>query len=243
MSARLLARAAYAIGLTLWVVFALVVGQLIASVAVSALPLTTNDSVLATLMAASGYTLGLALALGVPALFTRKFVSWETVGLGRLPSLGDSGLGILSVLPYYILSGAIIWFGMEVIKVIDPAVGQQIPFQNLSLQIEYVVAFITLVIMAPFAEELLFRGYFLGRMSDKIGKWLAVFVTALVFGLMHLIGVSESGIVLQWGAAGDTFAMGLIAGLLRTFTGSIWAGVVLHGVKNAIAFYFLFIFR
>ena len=103
------------------------------------------------------------------------------------------------------------------------------------------VAFITLVVLAPLAEELLFRGYFLGKTSEKIGKWLAVIVTALVFGFMHLLAPTESGIVLQWGAAADTFAMGLTAGILRTLTGSIWAGVILHSIKNGIAYYFLFI--
>lgn len=243
MLAKLSGNIAYSIGLILWVVFALFMGQLLASAIVLNLGLSANESVLATILAALGYTFGLALAIGVPVLLTRKPISKETLGISRFPLISDSGLGILAVLPYYILSAAILWIGMDVLNVIDPEVGQQIPFQNLMLQIEFIVAFITLVIMAPFAEELLFRGYFLGRLSEKIGKWVAVVVTAVVFGLMHLIGTNETGVVLQWSAAADTFAMGLAAGSLRAFTGSIWAGVVLHAVKNGIAFYFLFIFR
>lgn len=241
MSAKLLGKAAYTVGLTIWVVFSLVVGQSLASLIIGLLPASLNGSVAVTILAALGYLLGLALALGVPALMSRAFVSKSTLGFDRLPSLGDIGLGIVSVLPYYIISGAVLWFGVQILKVIDPTVGQQIPFDNLQLQVEYFVAFITLVVLAPFAEELLFRGYFFGRLSGKIGKWLAVIVTALVFGSMHLIGFDDNGIVLQWGAAADTFAMGLVAGSLRAFTGSIWAGVILHAVKNSIAFYFLFI--
>ncbi len=244
MSAKSLAkRSLYALGLTVWVVFSLFVGQALAAIIVFSLPQASNDSVVATILAALGYILALALALCVPALATRKFASKETLGIGRLPLVSDIGLGTLAVLPYYITSGIILWFGMEVLKVVDPNVGQQIPFQNLTLQIEFIVAFITLVVMAPFAEELLFRGYFLGRMKEKTGKWVAVFVTALVFGLMHLLSFTDTGLVLQWSAAADTFAMGLVAGLLRVFTGSIWAGVVLHAIKNGIAFYFLFIYR
>lgn len=240
MSARLLGKAAYAAGLALWVVFSLVVGQLLAGVATLILP-GANDAVLTTVLAALGYAFGLGLALGVPVLITRKKTSKRTLGFDRLPSWSDIGLGIAAMVPYYILSGIILWFGTEVLKVIHPEIGQQIPFENLSLRIEYFVAFITLVVMAPLAEELLFRGYLLGRLNEHIGKWLAVVVAGAVFGLMHLIGFDDNGLVLQWGAAADTFAMGLVAGTLRQLSGSIWAGVLLHAIKNGIAYYFLFI--
>ena len=241
MLAKSLGKAAYAVGLTLWVVFSLFVGQALASIIVISFPSEGNQAVVATLMAALGYALGLGLALGVPPLASRKLVSKETLGLHRLPTVADVGIGIMSILPYLVLSGIVLWFGMEVLNIINPEVGQQIPFQNLSLRIEYVVAFITLVIMAPLAEEILFRGYFLGRLSEKTGKWVAMLITALVFGLMHLPAFSETGIVLQWSAAIDTFAMGLVVGALRNLSGSIWAGVVLHALKNGVAFYFLFI--
>ena len=241
MLAKSLGKAAYAVGLTLWVVFSLFVGQALASIIVISFPSEGNQAVVATLMAALGYALGLGLALGVPPLASRKLVSKETLGLHRLPTVADVGIGIMSILPYLVLSGIVLWFGMEVLNIINPEVGQQIPFQNLSLRIEYVVAFITLVIMAPLAEEILFRGYFLGRLSEKTGKWVAMLITALVFGLMHLPAFSETGIVLQWSAAIDTFAMGIVVGALRNLSGSIWAGVVLHALKNGVAFYFLFI--
>ncbi len=241
MSANLLGKAVYAVGLTLWVVFALFLGQALAALVVFNLPFQSNESVLTTIVAAVGYGLGLLLAIGVPALATRKWATKKTLGIERLPSWSDIGLGILSLLPYYIVSGTVLYLGLEVFKVIDPEVGQQIAFDNLSLRIEYVVAFITLVILAPLAEELLFRGYFLGRMTERTGKWVALFVTAIAFGAMHLFGYSETGLVLQWGAAADTFAMGLTAGILRLLSGSIWAGVLLHSIKNCIAYYFLFI--
>ena len=236
-------RISYGFGLTLWVVFALLCGQVIASVVVyGLLPEDLNTALQGTVGAALGYIFALALAIGIPALIWKKRASNRTLGFDRWPSWSDIGFGLLAVLPYYMLSAAIVWVGMDVFKVIDPNVGQQIGFDNLTMRIEFILVFITLVIMAPLAEELLFRGYFLGRMSERTGKWSAVLVTSVAFGLMHLVGLSESGaIVLQWGAAADTFAMGLTAGALRTFTGSIWAGVLLHGLKNAVAYYFLFI--
>jgi membrane protease YdiL (CAAX protease family) len=232
----------YAAGLTLWVVTAFVVGQTLAALIMSGIGQGLNDSVEMTIMAALGYILALGITLGVPVALFRIKVSKAVLGISRLPSWTDIGLSILAVLPYYIVSGMLVYVGIEVLQVIDPEVGQDIPFKNLSVRIEYIVAFITLVVMAPLAEELMFRGYFLGRLQEKTGKWAAVLVTAVLFGLMHVIGVSEGGgVVLQWGAAVDTFAMGLIAGGLRVVSGSIWAGVLLHSIKNGIAFYFLFI--
>lgn len=241
MSANLLGKAAYVVGLSLWVVFALFIGQALAVLILSLF--TQQDTAMSmTVLAALGYVLGLALALGVPAILWKKRIDWKTIGIGRSLSWSDIGLGILGFLPYILVSAAIVWVGTELLHVIDPDVGQDIPFQDLSGQLEYLVAFLTLVVMAPLAEELLFRGYFLGRMSERVNKWLAVVVTAGVFGLMHLLGGGENGLVLQWGAAADTFAIGLVLGSLRIITGSIWAGVILHALKNAIAYYFLFIF-
>lgn len=243
MSVRSSAKTAlYAFGLTLWVVAAFIVGQTAAALAVGQLGGSLNASVQTTLLAALGYVLALGIAIGVPAVIFKKLPTRLILGVWRLPSWSDIGLSILAVLPYYVISGLMLYVGMEVLQVIDPHVGQDVPFKDLSLRIEYFVAFITLVVLAPLAEELMFRGYFLGKLQDRTGKWLAVVVTAVVFGLMHLLGIADDGsVALQWGATADTFAMGLVAGGLRVVTGSIWAGALLHSIKNAIAFYFLFI--
>jgi membrane protease YdiL (CAAX protease family) len=241
MSSNLLGKGGYTLGLAVWVVVALFIGQALALLVIT--QFTKQDTaVTMTVLAALGYILGRMLALGVPVIIWKKRIAARALGVDRSVTWSDISLGILGFLPYILVSAAIVWLGTDVAKVIDPEVGQDIPFQNLSGQVEYFVAFFTLVIMAPLAEELLFRGYFLGRLSVRVNRWLAVFVTAFVFGLMHLLGGSDAGIVLQWGAAADTFAVGLVLGSLRIITGSIWAGVILHALKNGIAFYFLFIF-
>jgi membrane protease YdiL (CAAX protease family) len=50
-----------------------------------------------------------------------------------------------------------------------------------------------------------------------------------------------AGASLQWNVAADTFALSLVLCTLRQITGNIWAGVLLHMIKNGIAYYFLFI--
>lgn len=46
------------------------------------------------------------------------------------------------------------------------------------------VSFVTTAILAPIAEELMFRGVILRRLS-KISQSFAIFMSALIFGLMH----------------------------------------------------------
>lgn len=216
-------------------------GQTIAGVMLLNISISTNQNIQTTIGAALGYCIALVIAIGLKPLITKQKPDKKTLGISRLPSWMDIGLGILSVLPYYLLAGVVVWLGISVLKVIDPSVGQQIAFTSVYARIDYAVAFITFVVLAPLAEELLFRGYLLGGLSEKGSRWLAVIVTAVVFGLLHAPGFTESGIVWQWGAAADTFALGIIAGSLRVVTKNIWAGVILHAIKNAVAFYFLFI--
>lgn len=230
------------VGLTLWAVISLIVGQTIAGVILLNITLSTNQNIQTTIGAALGYGIALMIAIGLKPLITQKKPDVKVLGINRLPSWFDIGLGVLSVLPYYLLAGVAVWFGTSVLHVIDPSVGQEIAFTNVYNRIDYAVAFVTFVVFAPLAEELLFRGYLLGNLSEKGSSWLAVVVTALVFGSLHAPGFTESGIVWQWGAAADTFALAIAAGCLRLLTKSIWAGVVLHALKNAIAFYFLFVF-
>ena len=93
------------------------------------------------------------------------------------------------------------------------------------------LAFLTLVVIAPIAEEMLFRGFFYGGLRRSFGIILSSLLVSVVFGALHM----------QWNVGVNVFALSLVLCGLRELTGGIWAGVVLHMVKNAIAFYGLFI--
>lgn len=241
MSVNYLAKAAQSAGLCIWVVAGVLLGQIIAALIIAYLPNGLSNTVESTYTAALGYALAILIIIGIPAFVGKKNLNWKLFGLHRLPLWSDIGLGILALLPYFLLASAVLWLGTDIFKLIDPGVGQQITFTNLYSRSEYILAFITLVVVAPFAEELLFRGYFQGVVTKKTGKIVGVLVTAMVFGLLHLPGFTSDGVQWQWGVVADTFSLGLIVGVLRLLTGSIWSGVILHALKNAIAYYFLFI--
>ena len=108
---------------------------------------------------------------------------------------------------------------------------QQVGFQDISQPLEYVAAFIALVILPPVAEELLFRGYLFGRIRERAGFWLTTAVVSIVFGLVHL----------QWNVGIDVAVLSVFLCYLRERTGSVWSSIALHAVKNSVAYFFLFI--
>lgn len=82
------------------------------------------------------------------------------------------------------------------------------------------------VIVAPIAEESLFRGVLLPWLMKWTSPTTAVFVSAAIFGIGHLFyGVSVL----------IPFVYGLALGFIRLRTGHLRASMLLHGVLNASA--------
>jgi membrane protease YdiL (CAAX protease family) len=88
----------------------------------------------------------------------------------------------------------------------------------------YAASFIALAFVGPFVEELEFRG--LGyTLLERYGRWVAIGIVGVVFGLSHglIQGLPELvlfGCALAW---------------LRARTDSVYPGVVLHSLFNGIA--------
>ena len=132
---------------------------------------------------------------------------------------------------YFLASALLIFLTTQLLPGFDVEQVQEIGFDNIAQRHEYLMAFITLVIIAPVAEEALFRGYLYGHLRARIPIWLAMVITSAVFGAVHG----------QLNVAIDTFALSMIMCSLREVTGSIWAGILLHMLKNGLAFYLLFV--
>ena len=89
--------------------------------------------------------------------------------------------------------------------------------------------YLTLGILAPVAEELVFRGAILRSLMDYFNHrlpWIPIVASALLFGAVH-------GNMAQFANA---FTMGLLLGWLYYRTHSIVPGVVLHWVNNTVAY-------
>lgn len=89
------------------------------------------------------------------------------------------------------------------------------------------------VVLAPFAEEIFFRGFLFTGIGNRYGYgWGAVF-SALIFAIAHLM---------QPGAFLPIFLLGLLLAWLYTKTGSIWACIITHSVYNSLALVFMLIY-
>ena len=89
--------------------------------------------------------------------------------------------------------------------------------------------YVALGLMAPIAEELVFRGAIQRVLQEALGKrnrWIAIVVPALIFGIIHFNLVQ--GI--------HAFVIGLLLGWIYSSTGSILPGFVLHWVNNTVAY-------
>lgn len=192
---------------------------------------TASDPVFNTVLAAVVYSFTLAITLGVPWLLKRRMTSKRELGIDRLPDWIDIMLAPAGAIIYLLGAGLLVGIFMKLFPQIDYEQAQDIGFKDLSGYWQYLLAFVTLVVIAPIAEEVLFRGYLYGKLRKHVSLWLAMLLTSVLFGAAHG----------QWNVAIDTFALSIVLCSLREVTGSIWAGTLLHMLKNGLAFYVLFI--
>lgn len=191
-----------------------------------------NQIIFNTVFASIIYCMTILIMIGVPLLLKNKRTAMEDLGFSRLPVWSDILLTPISVVSYFIVSVCLIMFIKQLFPDFDVNHAQDTGFTNLGQSYEYLLAFITLVVIAPIAEETIFRGYLYGKLKKTVPIWAAVILTSLVFGMVHG----------EWNLAVDTFALSIVLCLLCELTGSIWASILLHMSKNFIAYFALFIY-
>lgn len=78
-------------------------------------------------------------------------------------------------------------------------------------------------ILAPFAEEIAFRGLFYGWLRQRMGFGAAAMVSASVFAVLHGVAVLIPALML----------VGLALAWIAERSGSIWPAIVAHGAFNS----------
>lgn len=190
-----------------------------------------NDNIVNASLAVVLYVLTLVIVIGVPHIVKKRTTSMEQLGVTRRLSWLDIGMTPVGLVVYFILTSVLAFLATTFVPGFDISQAQDTGFTQLTLRHEYIVAFLTLVVLAPIAEELLFRGYLFGKLRQHVPIWVAIIATSILFGLIHG----------AWNLAIDTFALSIVLCILRVTTGSLWAPILLHMTKNGIAFYLLFI--
>jgi membrane protease YdiL (CAAX protease family) len=191
-----------------------------------------RPAIVQTVIATLIYMLTIGIAIAGPYLLKRKATtSLDDLGLNRLLSWVDIGLAPLTFIFYTVAAGVILALVSSAIPGFPVDQTQDVGFKAFGSRADNLLAFGTLVILAPLAEETLFRGYLYGKLKKYVPTLVAALVTSLLFGIAHF----------QWNVGIDVFILSLFLCGLRSLTGSIWAGVLVHMIKNGIAYYLIFI--
>jgi membrane protease YdiL (CAAX protease family) len=153
----------------------------------------------------------------------------QDVGLGLRPRelwgiLGGMGLQIAVAL---LLSPIAIWLDAE---------NQQQAVADVAEQTSdaagVVLLFVSFVVVAPIAEEVLFRGVILRSLLPRLGVVGAVVVQALVFAGLHWDPSRPEVIIPVIGLV----VVGLVFGFLAAKRGSLGLPIMLHAGVNLLAY-------
>lgn len=193
-----------------------------------------NDTLIQALYSLASYALTIVILFFLPKIFHKSWkVTLKDLGLLELPTFTDIGLAIVGLVVYFIYAAILSAIFAAIFPWFDANQTQNTGFNNMLFGPEAYIALTILVLVAPIAEEIIFRGFLYGKLRSVLStkaKVVAILLTSLVFGFMHG----------QWNVAINVFAMSMVLCFMREITGTIYAGVILHIIKNAIAFYLIY---
>lgn len=157
-------------------------------------------------------------------------LDFKSIGFGKF-KLDYLKVALLAFAVYLPLS-IVFLMGMSQLLPINVDEAQEVGFENL-VGIEMILTFLLLVIITPFAEELLFRGLIFTGFRNKLPFWAAAVTVSALFAVAHW----------QANVALDVFVMSLISCYIREKSGSLWPSIFLHVFKNGLAFILLFVVK
>lgn len=183
---------------------------------------------------------GILTILGLSWFMRARQISLKEIGLGRGIRKGDVAPALQVFVVYFVVLIAATALLQALIPSLDIDQEQQLGFESVTSGPQLILVFASLVIMPAIVEEIMIRGFLYSGLRKKLKKVTAALVASVIFGFAHLqLGLGASPL---WIAAVDTTILSLFLIYLRERTGSLWAGMLVHGLKNGLAFLFLFVF-
>lgn len=168
-------------------------------------------------------------------LMTLKDVGWRRFRAMNI-AYALSGFAV-----YFIAYLALANIASKIIPDLNVNQQQDVGFSNVTGFLGLAATFISLVILPPLVEETLFRGFLFTTFRRRMKFVWATLLTSLLFAMPHLLESQGGGLL--WIGAIDTFTLSLVLCTLREKTGSLWSGVLVHALKNGVAFLSLYIYH
>lgn len=134
-----------------------------------------------------------------------------------------AGFSVEGFNPNIILSGTVWVIAAQI--VLEPLMAMLPSIENAGVGRGF-WACVTAVVLAPVFEEILCRGLVLEAVRRRWGDVVAVLISALFFGLVHV----------EPSTALAGFVVGGIFGTIYIRTHSLFSTIILHSINNAFAF-------
>lgn len=142
---------------------------------------------------------------------------------------------VLKFIPAYLVYFAVLMIVLSLIAKYAPQINldqpQDVGFEPTGDPFELYLIFVSLVLIPPVLEELVFRGFMFNGMRRRLGNIGAAVLSSLLFAVAHF----------QLNVGIDTFILGLASAWLFVKTKSIWPSIALHAFKNGVAFVLVFL--
>ncbi|NYH44774.1 hypothetical protein HNR22_004501 [Micromonospora jinlongensis] len=122
-----------------------------------------------------------------------------------------------------ITRGALIGFAMFAAVIVNIAFVGDYDINGLG-SVTGAVALLGFMAAAAVTEELLFRGVLFRVIEERTGTWVALLLTGVVFGLMHLLNPDAS----LWGAVAIAVEAGFMLAACYAATRNLWVPIGLH---------------
>ena len=117
----------------------------------------------------------------------------------------------------------VLWIGIFGEPSIDTDMGTN--WESSSIDIALLL--LSVAIVTPIVEELMFRGYIFDAINRKHSDWTAIIWSSILFGLLHFLGGSFY--------IGAALIGGIIYGWIRVRTGSLLPSIACHMMWNMFA--------
>lgn len=162
----------------------------------------------------------LALSVVVPTAALVYYLKRRGISLGFLP-LGRRGWHLLWQVPLVILAAGV------AAAIVGPLLGLS-PSESTSAAdgrgVMVVVSLACYLLLAPLAEEIVFRRLLMGYLDRRVPAFASVILSSLIFGVVH---IAPPVIVYA------TF-LGMGCALVTRFHNSLRAGFIVHLVNNVV---------
>lgn len=164
--------------------------------------------------------IAVVMALVVVAVYVAwgKLIERREVTELSLPAAGREWAvgGVIGVVLYAGCVLLLMLFGMYQIEGLNP--------------LSYMIPAAAMAVKSSVFEELLFRGVLFRSIEDMAGSWIAIIVSSLVFGLIHLLNPDAT----VAGAVYIAIEAGLLLAALYLVTRRLWMAIGYHMLWNYV---------